>query len=208
MAKEKKSIEWDLVERDWRAGIKSKALMATQYGVSRTAMDKHFAKRGIARDLDNKVRAAAATIVAKSIVAPTPAAPLAPATEREIVEANATMQSQIILRHRSDIQRSSALSMKLLTELEQQTDHQDLIEQLIDALHNPDDKGMARRIEMLEKLTSLGSRASTMKTLADSLRTLVAMERQAFGLDEKEDDDVNTGIEEVIRRVQAKNGGD
>jgi hypothetical protein len=206
----KEAIEWDLIERDWRAGVKSQAIMSKEYGVSRAAMQKHFEKRGITRDLGGKVRSAAATLVAQTVAEQ--AAPLSatasPASERDIIEANAAMQSQIILQHRSDIQRSRRLSMALLNELEQQTDHLDLIEQLQDVLHDPDDKGMARRLELLERLTSLGSRAGTMKSLADTLRSLVTLERQAFGLDEKTDEDSGNGIEDAIKRVEEKHGGD
>lgn len=203
----KQPIEWDLVERDWRAGVKTQAQMSAEHGVSRAAMQKHFDKRGITRDLGGKVRAAAATLVAQSLIEPE-GATQSPATERDIIEANATMQSQIILRHRQDIQRSRALSMALLQELEQQTDRMDLIEELKEVLDDPEDKGIRRRLELLERLTSLGARAGTMKSLADTLRTLVAMERQAFGLDEKDDEDSGTGIEDVIKRVQDKHGGD
>lgn len=210
MAKNKDTIEWDLVERDWRAGVKSQALISKEYGVSRAAMQKRFDKLGITRDLGGKVRSAAATKVAQTVAEQ--AAPqsftASPASERDIIEANAAMQSQIILQHRSDIQRSRRLSMALLNELEQQTDHLDLIEQLQDALHDPDDKGLARRLELLERLTSLGSRAGTMKSLADTLRSLVALERQAFGLDEKSDEDSGNGIEDAIKRVEEKHGSD
>lgn len=213
MAKDKPSsdpIEWDLIERDWRAGVKTQAQMSTQYGVSRAAMNKHFKKRGITRDLDGKVRAAAATLVAQRAVLPAGAVELGSAiSDRDIIEANAEMQSKIILQHRTDIQRTRALSMRLLDELEGQSDNLDLIEQLADVLRDPEEKGIQRRLEMLERLTSLSSRAGTMKSLADTLRTLVAMERQAFGLDDKKDDDgEDTGIEDVINRVRAKNGGD
>lgn len=210
MAKKTDAIEWDLIERDWRAGVKSQAQMSKEYGVSRAAMQKHFEKRGITRDLGGKVRSAAATIVAQTVAvqASPPGATSSPAAEKDIIEANAAMQSQIILQHRNDIQRSRRLSMALLNELESQTDHLDLIDQLQDVLHDPDDKGMARRLELLERLTSLGSRAGTMKSLADTLRSLVALERQAFGLDEKGDEDTGNGIEDVIKRVQEKHGGD
>lgn len=210
MAKEKTAkspIEWDLIERDWRAGVKTQAQMSAQYGVSRAAMNKHFTRRGITRDLDGKVRAAASTIVAQSIVDTGEGHPGSAISDRDIIAANAQMQSQIILQHRTDIQRSRKLSMSLLTELEQQTDHRDLIEQLIDILHDPDDKHIQKRIEVLERVTSLSSRSSTMKALADTLRSLVAMERQAFGLDDGEDTDEGTGIEDVIKRVMDKNGG-
>jgi len=206
---EKDPIEWDLIERDWRAGVKTQAQMSAQYGVSRAAMNKHFAKRGITRDLDGKVRAAASTIVAQHAVAHPGAGHAGSAiSDRDIIAANAEMQSTIILQHRTDIQRTRKLSMRLLEELEQQTDHQDLIAQLMDMLNDPDDKNTQRRLEVLEKAMSLSSRAGTMKTLADSLRSLVAMERQAFGLDDKDEGDEGSGIEDVITRVAAKNGVD
>ena len=212
MAKDKQDkgpIEWDLIERDWRAGVKTQAQMSAQHGVSRAAMNKHFAKRGITRDLDGKVRAAASTIVAQHAVAsPGEGHAGSAISDRDIIAANAEMQSTIILKHRTDIQRTRRLSMRLLEELEQQTDHQDLIEQLTTVLHDPEDKGMQRRLEVLEKVISLGSRAGTMKTLADALRSLVAMERQAFGLDDKDDEEQGSGIEDVISRVAAKNGGE
>jgi hypothetical protein len=50
MAGEEK-IDWEEMEPDWRAGIISKKQLSKQYGVSRAAIDKHWAKLGIERDL-------------------------------------------------------------------------------------------------------------------------------------------------------------
>lgn len=47
----RKSVDWDAIEPDWRAGIKTKKQMSAEYGVSRAAMDKHFGKVGIEREL-------------------------------------------------------------------------------------------------------------------------------------------------------------
>ncbi|MFB9246511.1 hypothetical protein ACFFXZ_33160, partial [Massilia antarctica] len=87
MAKEKKIIDWDLVEKDWRAGIKTKQQMAVEHGVSRAAMDKRFTKLNISRHLGSRIRAKADSIVEQSVM-PAPAVPLSPAREREIVEVN------------------------------------------------------------------------------------------------------------------------
>lgn len=206
MEVEKRVIDWDLVEADWRAGIKTKQQMADQFGVSRAAMDKRFKKLGITRHLGDKIRAKAQSIVEAAAVESPDLPPLPPGQERDIIEANAAMQSKIILSHRTDIQRARKLSMSLLDELEFQTDNRDLLEQLAYLLCEPDEKGQNKRLELFEKVISLGSRAGTMKTLADSLRGLITMERQAFGLDEKNDDDMGSGVEDAIRRVMDKNG--
>jgi hypothetical protein len=200
-----RQIDWDLIEADWRAGIKSQAQMAEQYGVSRAAMVKRFDKLGITRNLAPKIRDEAKTKVSKSIISAVPREQDA-ASEKEVVEANANLQSQIALAHRRDIQRARKLSMSLLDELESQTDHRDLIEQLGDALLADDDKTFGKRLEVLERLTSLAARSNTLKTLTDSLRSLVALERQAFGMDEEEGTS-GSGVEDVIARILKKNGG-
>lgn len=203
----RESKDWDLIEKDWRAGVKTKQQMAVQYGVSRAAMDKRFAKLGITRDLGGKIRAKADALVTQSVMSQDEANHAA-ATERDIVEANAALQSRIILAHRTDIQRSRKLAMALFTELEIQTDNAELLEQFAEIMFDPDDKGNDKRNDLYRKIISLSSRAGTMKTLADTLRGLIAMERQAFGLDAKEDDDVGSGVEDVIKKVMAKHGGD
>jgi hypothetical protein len=197
---EKRTIDWDLIEADWRAGVKTKQQMAQEYGVSRAAMDKRFAKLGIARDLGAKVRAKADALVAQAAVTQT-VTPETTATEREIIDTNATMQSQIILAHRRDIQRARRNTMLLLDELEHQTEHIDLYRELGELLAAPDERGQDKRLEIFQRAISLSSRSSTVKTLSDSLKNLVQLERQAFGIDERETEG-NSAIDDVIKRVR------
>lgn len=51
----KNAIDWDAMEPDWRAGIKSKKELSEEHGVSRAAIDKHLAELGIERDLTAKI---------------------------------------------------------------------------------------------------------------------------------------------------------
>lgn len=51
-----KQIDWESIEKDWRAGIKTKLQMSEEHDVSRAAMDKRFKKLGIERDLSEKIR--------------------------------------------------------------------------------------------------------------------------------------------------------
>lgn len=203
-ARTNRAIDWDLIEADWRAGIKTKQQIGAEYNVSRAAMDKRFAKLGITRDLGAKIRAKADAQVAQAAVTQ-PVTLGTTVTEAEIIGANATLQSDIIIAHRKDIQRSRRLTMSLLAELEHQVDHVDLYEQLGDLLAQPDERGQDKRLELFTKAMSLSSRTGTMKGLADSLKTLIALERQAFGVDERESDG-DGGIESVIKRVMARQG--
>lgn len=200
MTAPRKVIDWDLVEADWRAGVKTKQQMGQEHGVSRAAMDKRFNKLGITRDLSDKVRAKAEALVAQSVVT-REVTPQTAVTEREIIETNATLQSQIVLAHRRDIQRARKTTMLLLDELEHQTENVDLYRELAELLTAPDEKGQNKRLEVFERAISLSSRSSTVKTLSDSLKNLIVLERQAFGIDDREQEG-NSAIDDVIKRVR------
>ena len=43
---EKRVIDWEAIEADWRAGVKTKQQMSIEYGVSRAAMDKRAKRDG------------------------------------------------------------------------------------------------------------------------------------------------------------------
>jgi hypothetical protein len=201
----RKQIDWDLIEPDWRANLKTKQQLSAEYGVSRAAMDKHFGKLGIGRDLGAKIRAKADSLVTQAAVTHQ-VTPQTTATERDIIEVNAALQSQIILAHRGDIQRSRRLTMTLLEELEHQTDHVALYRELGELLAEPDERGQDKRLDLFMKAMSLASRTGTMKSLADSLKTLVGLEREAFGIDLRQGDGEG-GVEAVIKRVMERAGG-
>jgi len=61
-----------------------------------------------------------------------------------------------------------------------------MLEQLGELLRSEDDKGQDKLNDLYHKVISLPGRAKTMKDLGESLRVLVTLERQAFGLDDKD----------------------
>jgi hypothetical protein len=207
----RRKVEWDLIEPDWRAGVLSKEQLAKKYGVSRAAMEKHFGKKGIARDLKGKIRAKTSALLAEEALAATDA-PVSgsgkTATEQDIVDANATVQKTLVLTHREDIKRARQLCLTMLGELEAQSDR-NLMRRLIEALIDDSPEGKDTRAEIASKVISLGTRVSSMNSLAQTLRTLVQLERQAFGLDDPDEDKGNASIDEAVRRVQERmsNGG-
>ena len=195
--KEKRSsVDWERIEPEWRAGIKSKKQLAAEFNVSRAAMDKHFAKLGVERDLTGKIQAQADALVARAAVTPMVTPEQKAATEKDIIDANAGTQAAIRLSHRSDIQRARGLTMRLLGELEAQTITPKMfsdIEMALKLVKQGDDAPEARTrlSEGLQRALSLAGRTTTMKALAESLQKLVTLEREAFGLDAKNSADDN-----------------
>lgn len=186
-------IDYARLEPAWRAGIKSPNQMAEEYkkatgdSVSHTAINKHFKALGIPRDLNARIQAKADAIVSASIVSGKVSSETNE-TDAKIIADNAVIIAEVRLAQRTDIQKARKLVMQLLTELEQQTDHADLLEQLAELLLDDNDEekksqSQLKRWEAFNRAMSLGGRTGTMKSLADSLKTLVGLEREAFGID-------------------------
>lgn len=186
-----KQPDWERIEQLFRAGLLSVREIAAACGVSHTAINKRSKAEGWDRDLNAKIKAKADSLVSKREVS-TKVSTETLATERGIVEANAEVIADIRMAHRGDISRSRRLTNKLLDELEALTDEQGTIKELIaqfkDGDHDDGD-AMADVLALAQKMSALPSRTKTMKELAETLKTLVVLERQAYGLDDKEKND-------------------
>lgn len=182
MAQEEKKLapDWERIEADYRAGLLSVREIAAANGVSHTAIQKRAKTQGWERDLQAKIKAKADALVAKSEVA-TEVATEKAATERVVVDANAQVIADVRVSHRRDIARARNLAMKLLDELEIQTDNTDLLEQLEAALSSDDDSpdGLMR---VFNRVTSTSGRIDSAKKLAEAMKVLVSMEREAYGI--------------------------
>lgn len=192
------AVDYDRIEPGWRAGVKSVLQLAVEYEkatgqkISHTAIRKHFDKKGIARDLADKVQAKARAQVSAAAVSAkvsTETGIETKPTETAIIEANADLVAGVLLSQRSDIKRNRMLVMALLEELEGVTFHGDKLEAMADLLIGPiepgDLAGQIRRDKMIEavnKALSLNGRVDSMKKLADTLKVLVALEREAYNI--------------------------
>ena len=177
----KRVVDWEAMEHDWRAGIKSVLQLSKEYEVSRAAILKHWDKLGVERDLAARIHAKAQAMVAQSVVTQE-VTPERRATDAVIVTANATNIAGVSLDQRRDISKTRTLAMSLIDELEHQTVNRDLYEQLGELLHAADEKGMDKLNELYRKVIGFGSRTTSMKQLAETLKTLIGLEREAYGI--------------------------
>ncbi|MFZ5936601.1 hypothetical protein ACOKS3_17440 [Pseudomonas sp. HS6-2] len=178
---EKQTPDWERIEQLYRAGLLSVREIATACGVSHTAIQKKAKALGWERDLQAKIKAKADSLVAKAEVAKEVATETL-ATERGIVDANAKVIADIRIGHRTDIGRYRRLANKLLEELEGLTDNRDLFSQLGELLLSPDDNGVDRLNDLYRKVIDLPNRTKVMKELGETLKNLITLERQAYGL--------------------------
>lgn len=199
----KKPTDWERIESDYRAGVLSVREIATSQGISHTAIQKRAKAEGWERDLKAKVKAKADALVAKREVA-IKVASKDGISERQLIEANAEVIANVRMAHRSDIQRGRKLAMSLLDELEQTTENRELFTNLGLMLSSPDEKGADKLNDIYMKVISMPQRVDSMKKLAETLKNLIGMEREAYsidGADEPKKSFENMGYSEREARI-------
>lgn len=180
-----RSPDWERIELDYRAGIKTLRQIADENGITHGAINKRAKRDGWERDLSQKIQAKAEALVSRAAVSSQVSADTK-VRERAVIDGNAQAVADVRLGHRKDARRVRQLTNRLMDELEQQTDPATLakLQELAAAVVTPGEKpGRDRYGELLEAVISLPERSKTLKVLAESLRIVVDMERTAFGMD-------------------------
>lgn len=182
-----RSPDWECIELDYRAGIKTLRQIAEAHGITEGAIRKRAKRDEWTRDLSGRIQDKAEQLVRKEAVR-SEVRTERTASEREVVDANARAVADVKLAQRTHIQRASTVAMSLLAELEEQTTHPELfeeIEQVLATQAKGEALTPAARTKLqdgMSKAMSLSSRSSTMRSLAESLRILITLERQAYGI--------------------------
>lgn len=183
-------VDWERIELDYRAAIKTLRQIAEEQGITHGAINKRAKRDGWERDLTEKIKAKADALVSKAAVS-TQVSKQGRIAETAVVEANAQTQASIRLAHRSDIERTRRLVMGLMSELELQSNNPELFGEIEAALQQREpgqELTAAQRAKLgdgLAKAMSLPGRSTTMRSLSESLRLLVGLERQAYGIREE-----------------------
>jgi hypothetical protein len=145
-----KKTDWDAVEPQYRAGIKSLRQLAEEFGCTSGRVAQVAKARGWERDLSHKIQAKVESALSRAAVS-ADISTKRKATETEVIDASAAAITNVVMAHRTDI---SAL------------------------------RGKARdyQRELDECGEDLSKRVSILKMLTDTQKTLIAAEREAFGL--------------------------
>lgn len=197
MGKAKKGVDWGQIEIDYRLGLRALRDIAAEHGIVEGAIRKRAKRGDWVRDLSAKARARADVLVqdgavksaapapevrkeVRKAIAPTPVRKEQSRTEKMAlavreaiaVEAHAHAQARIRLTHRAGVERLREMVMSLVAEAE-----------VVDDLAMP-------------------LRASVVKALVDAFGRLVAMEREAYGIEDRDPGDADDPLTTLLRRVQ------
>ena len=187
------ATDWERIELDYRAGIKTLRQIADENSITHGAINKRAKRDGWERDLSQKIKAKAEALVSKTLVS-NEVSKERRIAERDVVDAGANAIVEVRLGQRRDIQRSRTLSMALMEELEAMVgrDTVELMSKLGELMRDENSRGVDRLNDLYHKIISLPDRVKAMKDLSECLRVLIALERQAFGLDDKDNETVDS----------------
>lgn len=184
--------DWEAIESAYRAGVLSLREIASQHGISDTAIRKRAKKEEWTRDLAAKVKAKADDLVRKREVRAKVRSENQ-ISERELVEATAEAIANVRMEHRGDIKRARELANLLFSELSAECTDVEALHKLGELMLSPDDKGQDKLNDLYHKIISMPQRVKSMKDLSDTLKTLIGLEREAYSIKEDEPSSVNKG---------------
>jgi len=193
-------IDWESVEIQYRAGIRSLKDIGKEFGVSAPAILKRAKRDDWVRDLGAKIRAKAEAKVNAAQVNASVNTRKA-VNESAVVEAVSTQQANVAISQREDISRTRGLFQKLLAELEQTTENRELFEALGELMQAQADSAAAEKLNQIyRKVIGLQGRITSGKELTLMLEKIVGMERQAYGMD-KEQPKPTDGLTTLLQSI-------
>ncbi|OOR87082.1 hypothetical protein LP109_05445 [Moraxella bovis] len=199
----KRQIDWEKIELDYRAGIKTLRQIASEHDVAHSAIAKRAKRDDWSRDLSAKIEKKAEELVNKSLVN-TEVNKERLATEKQVIDANAQAILEVRLSHRKDINKAKNLMNALLDELGSQTIERELYERLGEFLRDEDEKGIDKLNDLYQRVISTPSRVQSMQKLADTMKTLITLEREAFNIG-KEVEKTADPLTELITTIAKTN---
>lgn len=188
------TIDWERIEADYRAGMKTLRVIAEEHGLTHGAINKRAKRDNWTRDLSAKIQQAARDKVSKAQVSSL----VSKTTERDVIDANSNMIADKIIEHRTDIPKKRALVAKLFAEIEAMTDGKELMETVTLALEAGDADGLASAVK---KLCTLPQRIKGVTELMNAYKSVIGLERQAFGMADGEDIKADA-LADLIKTIQ------
>lgn len=183
-------LDWEAIERDYRAGVLSTREIAEAYGCSHTIINRKAKENGWVKDLTSKIKKRVSTALVALEVSTAHAGGNTDAgnthqtkkeAEAETVEAAAQTVVGVIVSHRKDVNRARGLVAMLMNQLHEAADHRESIRDIIED-ETQGDRSPNRRMAML-RAVAIPAHAGTVRDLSMAMKNLVALERQAFNID-------------------------
>lgn len=192
---QRKVVDWESVEREYRVGQLSVREIGVSHGVSHVAIAKRAKKYEWSRNLAPQVRSE----IESKLVTDAVTNAVTAGNMKEIIQAAAERGVEVVRQHRSSLQIGHRLVKQLFSQLEEAATLREEIEETIAEATSGDKDD--KRLNAMLKAVALPSHAGVIKDLATALGKIVVLERQAFGIDGRNTEPSNSGVLRVPAQV-------
>lgn len=174
-------VRWDVIERDWRADKKSINLISQEHGISRSRINRRAEKEGWQKNLSDRIDDAVRSRLHASLISDAERLPddaSREARDEQIIKVVAQTQVEVVQNHRKSITDLHNLTRKMSDRLNSQLENG--VKVLV-----PGKSGEGATEVTVDLELDTASRV--LSNLTNSMHRLIAMERQAYGMDKEED---------------------
>ena len=198
-----KRPDWEAIESAYRAGVMSLREIASQHDISEGAIRKRAKRDDWSRDLNAKIKARSDDMVRKQEVRRQVRTETT-LSERVLIEATAEVITNVRMEHRGDIRRARELANVLFDELSAECADVGALEKLGELMIEPDDNGRDKLNEIYHAVISLPERVKSAKALSETLKNLIGLERQAYGLDDMQPNKTASQLSDLMDELSSK----
>jgi len=190
----KSTTDWEACERDYRTSQMTLRELASKHGCSHGRIAQRAKNEGWSRDLTGAIRQATdAKLIEASVNSLlTSQANQATQSLTNVVMAAAEVNTQVILKHRTGLNRITAIKSQLLEQIEQAASNMEDLAEVIEMVRSPDEHGVDRANDALRKAMGRSALVDDLKKLADVDEKVRKGEREAFGLNDGPEDEAKT----------------
>lgn len=149
----RKEIDWEVIERDYRAGIMSVREIAAKNGITHTTINKKAKNEQWSRDLKARIQAKAEMLVSKGQVSKIRSVESL-ANDKLVVDENARIVADVHMGQRKMVGRINEYVNKLIDRLNSAENEEEELPRAVD----------------------------TAKKLSETLRMVIGMERDVYGM--------------------------
>lgn len=190
--RERKTYDWDAIEKEYRLGQKSLRTLSTEFGPSPGAISKRAKKYGWTQDKTKEVLQKTRAALLKETP---PGNTEGNTPTREDIDRAVQSNIEVIRGHRASIKKAHDLVSVLAGQLENAAELRDELETAAEEETAAD--STTKRRTMMMKAVSLPTHAGVLRDLTMALKNLIPLERQAFNLDAKPEDEPDSDLDNI-----------
>lgn len=177
---EKKQVDWERIELQYRAGILTLREIAAENGVTHGAINKRANRDGWSRDLGAKIKAKAEELVSKSLVS-TEVSNAKKVSERQMVEAGAEAIVRVKSKHKRHIDRAWENIAILQDEQESLSLNHQLYLDVAEIVKG-EGADADRQMSMVRRVLELPNRIDGQKKIVEMIKTNASIERDTYDI--------------------------